>query len=340
MTADLKNEAQKALDAYDKYESHRDALQFAAAIESLRKAVELQAPAEGDVDLSERGRRHVAGLRSIRARHALSQEEHGALTVAIEVMRKSPEVPTNEALEKVASGHQGHPADFAADVLERWGGWQHGLMGYGGGLNATNPDVQPKGTEPPRCQYCDGTGDVHSPDGRWLGECNQCPEAALHAFKNFHRLLCERFGYGHDEKDWRRDQLSLIEFIAAKVQAPAPGPCISTQPDAQRPKRPDDFCADNACRAVGGCIRSPAVAHAEDRAGVEMLLVRVAEDLKRALKAAGLRQCDVACRLGVSEAEISNRLSGERNLTLSTLREMADLADLRVIVSFKERSNA
>lgn len=46
MTADLKNEAQKALDAYDKYESHRDALQFAAAIESLRKAVELQAPAE------------------------------------------------------------------------------------------------------------------------------------------------------------------------------------------------------------------------------------------------------------------------------------------------------
>jgi hypothetical protein len=35
-----------------------------------------------------------------------------------------------------------------------------------------------------------------------------------HAFKNFHRLLCERFGYGHDEKDWQRDQLSLIEWIA------------------------------------------------------------------------------------------------------------------------------
>lgn len=50
MTADLKNEAQKALDAYDKYESHRDALQFAAAIESLRKAVELQAPAEAHGD--------------------------------------------------------------------------------------------------------------------------------------------------------------------------------------------------------------------------------------------------------------------------------------------------
>jgi hypothetical protein len=35
-----------------------------------------------------------------------------------------------------------------------------------------------------------------------------------HDFKNFHRLLCERFGYTHDEKDWRRDQLSLIEWIA------------------------------------------------------------------------------------------------------------------------------
>jgi hypothetical protein len=35
-----------------------------------------------------------------------------------------------------------------------------------------------------------------------------------HDFKNFHRLLCERFGYAHDEKDWKRDQLSLIEWIA------------------------------------------------------------------------------------------------------------------------------
>lgn len=81
--------------------------------------------------------------------------------------------------------------------------------------------LQPKHTA---CDYCDGTGDVHRADGEWLGECNQCPAAALHAFKNFHRLLCERFGYGHDEKDWRRDQLSLIEFIAAKAQAPAPAP--------------------------------------------------------------------------------------------------------------------
>lgn len=38
-----------------------------------------------------------------------------------------------------------------------------------------------------------------------------------HEFKNYHRLLCERFGYVHDEKFWWRDQLSLIEFIASKI---------------------------------------------------------------------------------------------------------------------------
>lgn len=53
------------------------------------------------------------------------------------------------------------------------------------------------------------------------GEClGPAPETlrqqaeAGHDFKNFHRLLCERFGYAHDEKDWRRDQVSLIEWIA------------------------------------------------------------------------------------------------------------------------------
>lgn len=38
-------------------------------------------------------------------------------------------------------------------------------------------------------------------------------EPADTQFKNFHRLLCERFGYMHDEKDWKRDQVSLIEWI-------------------------------------------------------------------------------------------------------------------------------
>ena len=40
------------------------------------------------------------------------------------------------------------------------------------------------------------------------------------AFQNFHRALCERFGYVHDVNDWRRDQVSLIEHIAKLAAQP------------------------------------------------------------------------------------------------------------------------
>lgn len=41
-----------------------------------------------------------------------------------------------------------------------------------------------------------------------------CPnDNAEREFANFHRMLCERFGYAHDPVHWRRDQLSLIEHI-------------------------------------------------------------------------------------------------------------------------------
>lgn len=49
--------------------------------------------------------------------------------------------------------------------------------------------------------------------------------AERHAFKNFHRMLCERFCYTHDDVDWKRDQVSLMEFIA---QAQAP---VAAMPD-------------------------------------------------------------------------------------------------------------
>ncbi|MEI7296643.1 hypothetical protein WCQ02_31255 [Paraburkholderia tropica] len=48
-------------------------------------------------------------------------------------------------------------------------------------------------------------------------------QTAQSDFKNFHRLLCERFGYVHDEKDWQRDQLSLIEWISARAASPQSG---------------------------------------------------------------------------------------------------------------------
>lgn len=37
------------------------------------------------------------------------------------------------------------------------------------------------------------------------------------SFKNFHRSLCARFGYVHDEKDWFRDQVSLQEHVAGQI---------------------------------------------------------------------------------------------------------------------------
>ena len=37
------------------------------------------------------------------------------------------------------------------------------------------------------------------------------------SFKNFHRSLCARFGYTHDEKDWFRDQVSLEEHVAGQI---------------------------------------------------------------------------------------------------------------------------
>lgn len=54
-----------------------------------------------------------------------------------------------------------------------------------------------------------------------------------HEFKNFHRSLCERFGYVHDEIDWKRDQVSLEEWIARSKRDPE---CEAAEPseDAKR----------------------------------------------------------------------------------------------------------
>lgn len=50
-------------------------------------------------------------------------------------------------------------------------------------------------------------------------------ERSEHEFKNFHRSLCARFGYTHDERDWKRDQVSLEEHIAGRIErAASPAP--------------------------------------------------------------------------------------------------------------------
>jgi hypothetical protein len=42
-------------------------------------------------------------------------------------------------------------------------------------------------------------------------------DASKSAFKNFHRMLCDRFEYTHDAVDWQRDQVSLMEWIADRM---------------------------------------------------------------------------------------------------------------------------
>jgi len=53
------------------------------------------------------------------------------------------------------------------------------------------------------------------------------------------------------------------------------------------------------------------------------LIVDVAVALNRALETSGLRQCDLAARLGRSEGFVSQVLSGGANITLKTLGDFA-----------------
>ncbi len=62
-----------------------------------------------------------------------------------------------------------------------------------------------------------------------------------HEFKNFHRVLCERFGYTHDEVDWKRDQISLIEWIAKQVQ-----PAKGKAPQSANCEAPGGISSDHA----------------------------------------------------------------------------------------------
>ncbi len=57
-------------------------------------------------------------------------------------------------------------------------------------------------------------GMVYEVAKRKVPELQQKLAEETAAFKNFHANLCKRFGYGHDETDWRRDLASLEEWIA------------------------------------------------------------------------------------------------------------------------------
>jgi hypothetical protein len=126
-------------------------------------------------------------------------------------------------------------------------------------LNTSSPDCAAPGVSTVEdaqhtdaCPRCGGTGNItvlsdNSPDAHDVEVCcDHCQgtgaavdaakylAAALSGekyrhmqiygeFKNFHRSLCARFGYAHDDIHFRRDLVSLEEAIAAKVAAPAAG---------------------------------------------------------------------------------------------------------------------
>lgn len=77
------------------------------------------------------------------------------------------------------------------------------------------------------------------------------------SFKNFHRSLCARFGYTHDEKDWFRDQVSLEEHVAGQIDQ------LKAENETLRKRVADDerkldallaHCGDGECGACGQII--------------------------------------------------------------------------------------
>ena len=64
--------------------------------------------------------------------------------------------------------------------------------------------------------HADLIGQVHTLGTKIEMQEKQIAELEV-AYKNFHKRLCERFGYGHDETEWQRDQCSLEEHIAKRI---------------------------------------------------------------------------------------------------------------------------
>lgn len=63
---------------------------------------------------------------------------------------------TDEQIESVVSTWFDYPAESSHDFVGRMRG------------------ALDKAASFARCEYCDGTGDVHSIDGEWRGECTEC----------------------------------------------------------------------------------------------------------------------------------------------------------------------
>jgi hypothetical protein len=85
-------------------------------------------------------------------------------------VKEPPALPTTDELEDLwQTTHYGHPADFAADVLERWGGWMPGLLGHGGALQEAIKIQAQRNASVDACRWPDCG--CHAPQGP--GECRR-----------------------------------------------------------------------------------------------------------------------------------------------------------------------
>lgn len=67
----------------------------------------------------------------------------------------------------------------------------------------------------------------------------------------------------------------------------------------------------------------------------ERLVVKVAERLSTAIEQTGIVKKDLASRLGIKPAELSQRISGRRNLTLRSLAAMAHELGFEVEINLR-----
>lgn len=117
------------------------------------------------------------------------------------------------------------PASAQDDAKDDFGMSPYCPECNGGGrisvLSDNSPDAHDVDID---CTHCDGSGSAAYAATNLAKALQR--ERMQHLqmygeYKNFHRSLCARFGYGHDEVHFRRDLVSLEEAIAAKIAAPA-----------------------------------------------------------------------------------------------------------------------
>lgn len=82
-------------------------------------------------------------------------------------------------------------------------------------------------------------------------------------FKNFHRSLCARFAYCHDEKDWTRDQVSLEEWIAGKAQQSLPSAFDEAVAEELKSVTAIPFNSHDVCQHFASKLRERLIPHAE-----------------------------------------------------------------------------